>query len=84
MLDRTTQARNRQRRSRRRRRAGRVLLRIEINEFRLVDALISAGRLHPHDGLARAQVEEAVVRLVDDWCDRWVSRVASPYRRVRD
>jgi hypothetical protein len=78
MLDGTTQARLRQRRSRRRRKAGRALLQIEVDEFRLIDALISSGRLTPDEGLARARVEKALANLVDDWTARWVSRVASP------
>jgi hypothetical protein len=35
-----------------------VLLHIEVDEFALVDALITAGRLTPEDGLARARVEK--------------------------
>jgi hypothetical protein len=82
MLDQTIQARNRQRRSRRRRKAGRVLLRVETDEFRLIDALIASGRLSSDDGLARARVEKAVGQLVEDRITRWLSRVAFPTRVV--
>jgi hypothetical protein len=70
-------AADRQRRSRRRRKAGKVLLRVEADEFRLVDALITSGRLDPDAGLSRAQVEKALAKLVEDWTARWTSRVAS-------
>jgi hypothetical protein len=79
MLDQTA-ARNRQRRSRRRRKAGLVLLQVEIDEFTLIDALVASGRLDVGDGLARARVQKAVAKLLDDWAQRWLSRVAFPTR----
>ena len=44
-------AAQRQRRSRARRRAGRVVLKIEVAEFDLVEALQAAGRLSDGEGL---------------------------------
>ena len=76
-LDRHAQ-RERQRRSRARRRHGITLLRVPVDEFRLVEALQRAGRLTGEDGLQRARIEQEVERLVADWTERWLSRVASP------
>ena len=76
MLDPTSRAR--QRRSRQRRKQGRALLKVEVDEFELVAALLKAGRLCETDGLQRPKVEQALARLVEDWTTRWLSRVASP------
>jgi hypothetical protein len=65
-------ARERQRRSRKRRRAGIALLRIPVDEFRLIEALQKAGRLAGEDGLQRAYVEREVGRLVEDFVARWL------------
>jgi hypothetical protein len=64
-------AAERQRRSRARRRRGRVILKVEADEFELVEALMQAGRLDERDGLNRARVEQAVARLISDWASRW-------------
>lgn len=47
----------RQRRSRARRRAGRVLLRIEADEFELIEALLASGRLDEASCLDRRCLE---------------------------
>jgi hypothetical protein len=61
----------RQRRSRSRRRQGKVVLRIEADEYPLIGALQAAGRLGEQDGLRRGQVEQAVAKLISDWVERW-------------
>jgi hypothetical protein len=64
-------ARQRQRRSRARRKAGVALLRIEVDELHLIEALIACGRLATADGLQRSRVEQEVSKLVEDWVARW-------------
>jgi hypothetical protein len=65
-------ARQRQRRSRARRRQGTVVLHVEAHEFRLVDALLAAGRLSDGEGLDRRSVEVAVARVLKDFVERWM------------
>jgi hypothetical protein len=48
-----------------------VLLRVEVAEFELIDALQAAGRLSTEDGLDRTCVEREVARLIGDWISRW-------------
>jgi hypothetical protein len=76
--------REHQRRSRRRRKAGRVVLRIEVDEFRLIDSLLAAHRLTEADGLDRRRVEAAVSRLLADWVTRWASALTFPGPRLPD
>ena len=66
-------ARQRQRRSRARRRQGIALLRIQVDEFRLIEALQRAGRLTDNGGLQRACVEREVERLVADFVEGWLN-----------
>jgi hypothetical protein len=61
----------RQKRSRARRRNGRVLVKVEVDEFRLIDALQAAGRLRGDEGLQRAAVEREAAALVADFVRRW-------------
>jgi hypothetical protein len=56
----------RQHRCRARRRQGTVILKIEAHEFRLVDALITAGRLSEDESRRRGLVEKATAKLLDD------------------
>jgi hypothetical protein len=71
-------ARDRQRRSRGRRRQGLKLLRIAQDEYRLIDALQRAGRLQAGEGLDWTRVEQEAEQVLDDFVERWLSRVASP------
>src|SRR5262245_769595 len=59
MLTRPSPTTIRQRRSRARRKVGRILLRIEVDEYDLVATLQRTNRLSIEDGLHRARVEQA-------------------------
>jgi hypothetical protein len=48
-----------------------AVLRVEADEFRLIDALISAGRLTESEALRRPLVEKAAARLLEDFAVRW-------------
>jgi hypothetical protein len=72
MLDPTTRTRNRKRRSRLRRKRGCVSLRVEVDEFRLIEALQRAGRLTGEDGLRRARIEQEAALVLADWIARWL------------
>lgn len=52
------------------------MLKVEVDEFGLVEALQRAGRLCEIDGLRRPKIEQALAKLVEDWTARWLSRVA--------
>jgi hypothetical protein len=62
----------RQKRSRARRRRGRALLRVEVDEFDLIEALQASGRLDDAGGLDRARVEQEAGRVLRDWTTRWL------------
>jgi hypothetical protein len=64
----------RQRRCRTRRRQGTVVLHVEAHEFRLVDALITAGRLTEDESQRRPLVEKAAAALLDDFTQRWLPK----------
>jgi hypothetical protein len=64
----------RQRRCRVRRRQGLAILRVETNEFRLIDALLAAGRLSEDEALRRALVEKAAAKLLEDFTARWLGK----------
>jgi hypothetical protein len=51
-----------------------VILKIEAHEFRLIDALISAGRLTEDESRRRGLVEKQVSQLVEDWVQRWLPK----------
>jgi hypothetical protein len=61
----------RQHRCRARRRRGVALLRVEVDEFRLVDALLWAGRLNEAESRRRSLVEAAVAQVLKDFIVRW-------------
>jgi hypothetical protein len=64
-------AAHRARRARQRHRDGLVVIRLVHDKRRLVAALRAAGRLNDLD-LAMAEIETAVGRVLDDFCDRWL------------
>jgi hypothetical protein len=64
----------RQRKCRARRKQGTVVLHVEVHEFRLVDALITAGRLSESESQRRAMVEKAAAALLEDFAQRWLPK----------
>ena len=64
-------AAQRQHRCRARRRRGLALLRVEVDEFRLVDALLWAGRLSEDESRRPPLVEAAVAQVLKDFIVRW-------------
>src|SRR4029079_18525312 len=64
----------RRRRSGKRRRTGRRVLRVEAYEHWLAAALIESGRLTAEEALATAKLEEALAKVVADFCIRWVPK----------
>jgi len=64
----------RRRRSGKRRRNGRRVLRVETDEHWLAAALIESGRLTAEEALATAKLEEALAKVVADFCIRWVPK----------
>jgi hypothetical protein len=67
----TPAARSKQRAYRRRLACGRAVLRVEVQEHELAEALIASGRLGPVETLSRAAIESAVAEIVCDWIRRW-------------
>ena len=61
----------RQRRQRQRRKAGRVVMKAEVDEARFAEALILAGRLDTEQTGDRSLVEAELKRLVEDFIERW-------------
>jgi hypothetical protein len=49
-----------------------VSLRVEVDEFRLIEALQRAGRLTGEDGLRRARIEQEAALVLADWIARWL------------
>jgi hypothetical protein len=64
----------RQQRCRARRRQGLAVLRIEANEFRLIDALLAAGRISEAESQRRGLVEKATAKLLEDVIARWLPK----------
>jgi hypothetical protein len=62
----------RQHRCRARRRRGLAVLRIEVNEFDLIDSLIAANRLSEDESRRRPLVEKATGKLLEDVISRWL------------
>lgn len=56
-----------QRRYRARRRAGFAVARIEIDRFKMIDALVMAGILAEPDVDDPAKVSQAIARVLADW-----------------
>ena len=61
----------RQKRQRERRKAGRVVMRAEIDEARFAEALILAGRLSAEETGNRKLVEIELRKLAEDFIERW-------------
>jgi hypothetical protein len=73
MLARTPAA-LKKRRYRRRLREGRVVLRVEVAECPLAEALIVAGRLTNRQAVDRGELEAAAAAVLTEWAARWLGR----------
>jgi hypothetical protein len=71
MLARTAAA-IKKRRYRRRLRDGLVVLRLEVRECELAEALLAAGRLDAAAALRRRELERASEGMLVEWCARWL------------
>jgi hypothetical protein len=56
---------------RKRQRNGHVVLRVEVDEVGIVEALIAAGRVLEAEAGDRHALEHAVAELVEEWRRRW-------------
>jgi hypothetical protein len=61
--------REKQQRYRRRQAGGLIVLKVEVEELRLCEALERAGRLC--DTMDRGAVSREVSQLIREWCDCW-------------
>jgi hypothetical protein len=64
-------ARQREARSRRRRKAGLLILPVEVNEIALVESLLAAGRICEADAGNRERVKAAAQDVLADFINRW-------------
>jgi hypothetical protein len=68
---RLTDERDRQRRYRARRKAGKVCFSIAAPENQLIEALLRTSRLTEEEALDHARVEAALADVLVDWAARW-------------
>jgi hypothetical protein len=54
-----------------RQRNGHVVLRVEVDEVGIVEALIAAGRVLEAESGDRHALEHALAELVEEWRRRW-------------
>jgi hypothetical protein len=47
---------------------------VEVHEFRMVEALLAAGRLTESDALRRHVVEREAAQVLEDWARRWLEQ----------
>jgi hypothetical protein len=73
MLARTPAA-LKKRRYRRRLRDGLVVLRVEVAECELAEAMIAAGRLSPGAAVDRSELEAAAAAVLTEWAARWLRK----------
>ena len=62
----------RKRRFRQRQKAGAVILRVEICEHALAEALICSGRLSETAALDRGATEREAARIISEWSQHWL------------
>jgi hypothetical protein len=67
----STDAARRQALYKHRRAAGEVTLRLVVDDYALIEALLDSNRVSEADALDRRKVEEAVALVVSDWIQRW-------------
>lgn len=70
----TSLSARRKRRFRERQKAGAVVLRIEICEHQLAEALIVSGRLSDAEAMHRAELERAAAAILEQWAHSWGTR----------
>jgi hypothetical protein len=70
MLARTPAA-LKKRRYRRRLRDGKIVLKLEVDECELAEALIAAERLTEAESTQRDALTRATESMLRDWCDLW-------------
>lgn len=63
--------RRKQRDYRRRLRAGKVILRIEVDELSFAAALVESGRLCDADTADRCKLERRGGEIIGQWIERW-------------
>ena len=56
---------------RRRLRDGRIVVKIEVTECELAEALIASERLSPAETTRRDALTRAVEAVLAEWCQRW-------------
>jgi hypothetical protein len=56
---------------RKRQRNGHIVLRVEVDEIPLLEALLQAGRIAESEAGDRHALELAAAELVEDWRRRW-------------
>jgi hypothetical protein len=64
----------RKRRFRQRQKAGAVVLRIEVCEHALAEAMIVSGRMSETAALSRDATEREVSRIIGEWMAHWSQR----------
>src|SRR3954470_21915587 len=62
----------RNKRYRARTKVGRVILGLEIDEYRIVSALLASNRLTEREALDRCQVAREVSLLLSEWAGQWL------------
>jgi hypothetical protein len=74
MLERPTTHAIRKRRYRHRRRDGLIILRLEVREAELAEAMLASGRLDNATAEARSELERAAEGVLAEWAARWLQR----------
>jgi hypothetical protein len=64
-------AARRQRAYRQRASRGEVCLKVNVNYFSTIDALIASSRISESDALDRTKVEAAIAVVLVDWTNKW-------------
>jgi hypothetical protein len=48
-----------------------IMLRVEVHEHSIAEALIVAGRLTDAEALCRGRVERELAKVIQEWASRW-------------
>jgi hypothetical protein len=65
---------DRQRAYRARQRSGHVVLKIKVNEHEVAEALLLTDKLSPEKALDRAQVGQALSKMITEWSRAWIKK----------